>query len=432
MKKSLVLAMAMALGVTASAYAANPFSDVPAGHWAYDSISKLAAAGVIEGYGDDTFRGDRLMTRYEMAQIVAKAMAKGANVDKLAAEFADELDALGVRVAALEKKSDNVKITGQIRYRWATATAATDGGIKRSRHDLRSRLWFNGQVNSTWKYTGMLENIQTLGGNDVGDENTNFQRAFVTGRLGGVKVEAGRNHVKLVGGDSDVYENRVDHIKLMYGNKFKVAGWYGKPTALNAAPGPLQNYNQVSNYSKFAGVRLSYDWAKWGLYAEYDKFSGNKRPFTDGQNNKRDILGIGLDGKLGDFGLNLLYLHGNIKERAAGQPNKKNGFTVGLKYKGAKAAKVGSWGIEAKYYDQGNATYFAGRHGIEAVEGAFFPNAIARQNGFKGFRIGFNYTVAKNMVAKINYIDLKGKSDAALGNNKDKARTFYTQLIFTF
>ena len=76
MKKSLVLAMAMALGVTASAYAANPFSDVPAGHWAYDSISKLAAAGVIEGYGDDTFRGDRLMTRFEMAQIVAKAMAK--------------------------------------------------------------------------------------------------------------------------------------------------------------------------------------------------------------------------------------------------------------------------------------------------------------------------------------------------------------------
>ena len=104
------------LGVTASAYAANPFSDVPAGHWAYDSVAKLAAAGVIDGYGDTTFKGDRLMTRYEMAQIVAKAMAKGANVDKLAAEFADELDALGVRVAALEKKSDNVKITGQIRY----------------------------------------------------------------------------------------------------------------------------------------------------------------------------------------------------------------------------------------------------------------------------------------------------------------------------
>lgn len=103
MKKSLVLAMSMALSVTASAYAANPFSDVPAGHWAYDSINKLAAAGIIEGYGDATFGGDKLMTRYEMAQIVAKAMAKGANVDKLAAEFADKfalLTKMLIRLAA--------------------------------------------------------------------------------------------------------------------------------------------------------------------------------------------------------------------------------------------------------------------------------------------------------------------------------------------
>ena len=49
MKKSLVLAMAMALGVSATAFAANPFSDVPAGHWAYASVAKLAAAGI----GDD-------------------------------------------------------------------------------------------------------------------------------------------------------------------------------------------------------------------------------------------------------------------------------------------------------------------------------------------------------------------------------------------
>ena len=54
MKKSLVLAMAMALGVTASAYAANPFSDVPAGHWAYDSVNKLASAGIVR-YGKRHF-----------------------------------------------------------------------------------------------------------------------------------------------------------------------------------------------------------------------------------------------------------------------------------------------------------------------------------------------------------------------------------------
>ena len=168
MKKSLVLAMAMALGVTASAYAANPFSDVPAGHWAYDSINKLAAAGVIEGYGDTTFGGDKLMTRYEMAQIVAKAMAKGANVDKLAAEFADELDNLGVRVANLEKKADNVKVTGEMRYRYTDSS--NDGNTN---NDLRSRLWVNGQINDDWSYTGMLENTQDLTDN-AGNEDTSF------------------------------------------------------------------------------------------------------------------------------------------------------------------------------------------------------------------------------------------------------------------
>ena len=78
MKKSLVFAMAMALGVSATAFAANPFSDLPAGHWAYGAVAKLAAAGVVDGYPDGTFKGDKTMTRYEMAQIVAKALAKGA------------------------------------------------------------------------------------------------------------------------------------------------------------------------------------------------------------------------------------------------------------------------------------------------------------------------------------------------------------------
>ena len=196
-KKSLVLAMAMALGVTASAYAANPFSDVPAGHWAYDSVNKLAAAGIVDGNGNGTFGGDRLMTRYEMAQIVAKAMAKGANLDRLAAEFADELDSLGVRVAALEKKSDNVKITGQIRYEYA----GRDGDLKKTKgsiaqNRLRTRLFVNGQINEDWTYTARIQNDQKLK-DDVGNEDTWLNQAYVTGKLGGMKViaEIGRAHV---------------------------------------------------------------------------------------------------------------------------------------------------------------------------------------------------------------------------------------------
>jgi len=125
MKKTVAAAVAAAVVVGASATtfaAANPFSDVPSTHWAYQSVAKLAAAGVIEGYGDGTYRGDRQITRYEMAQMVAKAMAKNpsgaskAELDRLAAEFRDELDALGVRVAELEKYADKVIWQGKIEY----------------------------------------------------------------------------------------------------------------------------------------------------------------------------------------------------------------------------------------------------------------------------------------------------------------------------
>ena len=233
--------MAMALGVTASAYAANPFSDVPAGHWAYDSINKLAAAGVIEGYGDSTFGGDKLMTRYEMAQIVAKAMAKGANVDKLAAEFADELDNLGVRVANLEKKADNVKITGNIRYNYADYDE--DGYATK----LRSRIWVKGQVNDDWTYTGMLENIQDLKDN-AGNEDTKFQRAYVDGKIGGVAVEAGRLPLALVGGN--LYDTRADGVVASYGKDVKVTGFYAKPTNQGKA---------VQQYGDFMKTELEYD-----------------------------------------------------------------------------------------------------------------------------------------------------------------------------
>jgi hypothetical protein len=227
MKKSLVLAMAIAMGISASAFAANPFSDVPAGHWAYASIAKLAAAGVVDGYGDGTYRGDRLMTRYEMAQIVAKAMAKGANVDRLASEFADELDSLGVRVAKLEKKSDNVKITGYARYHYKDVTGSLLMMLMVTAYDskLRTRLWFTGAVNDNWNYVSMLQNDtilldQPMIKAGLTAEGTSFQRAYLEGRLGGAKVTAGRYNQTTV--DGNLYDNRMDGIKATYGKNVKL------------------------------------------------------------------------------------------------------------------------------------------------------------------------------------------------------------------
>ena len=428
MKKSLVLAMAMALGVTASAYAANPFSDVPAGHWAYDSISKLAAAGVIEGYGDDTFRGDRLMTRYEMAQIVAKAMAKGANVDKLAAEFADELDALGVRVAALEKKVDNVKIAGNIRYRWmenkissmSAERAATGAKDKKVTHDLRTRLTVTGTINDNWNYVGRFQNVHSFK-NYVGDDASYaWHIAHVNGRIGGVKIKAGRYHEALAGGDSDVYEDRIDAIKLMYGNKVRISAYYGIPTAANDAEVKDTTYGY---WKKALGFKLEGDLGKnVTLYGGLDRFFSGRGNWYDEDaktNTAVDVLDsnlwhVGLKANLGkDVKAEALYLHNKTDEEV-----KKNGFTVGLNYKGANPAKKGTWGFGVKYYNQGNGTYFS--HGFDA------DRTQDLDGGFKGFKVAANYTFDKGIVGNIHYYDFKAKE----GNEKSK--TLFTSVVFTF
>ena len=203
MKKSLVLAMALSLGLAGTAFAANPFSDVPNNHWAYASVSKLAQAGIIDGYGDDTFRGGKSITRYEMAQMVAKAMAKAdkadaaqqAMLDKLAAEFSAELNNLGVRVAKLEKNADNVAITGDMRLSYKnTKTKEAGVATKTDATQMRSRIYFNGQVNEDVKAVVMLQNTQDLATNGRGgtESNTTVERAYVEGKVNDVKVNMGR------------------------------------------------------------------------------------------------------------------------------------------------------------------------------------------------------------------------------------------------
>jgi len=95
MKKTLVtlLALVFVLSVAGAAFAApaNPFVDVPAKHWAYGAVAKLAKAGIIDGYGDGTFRGDKLMSRYEFAQATAKAMAKSDKADAELKALVDKL-----------------------------------------------------------------------------------------------------------------------------------------------------------------------------------------------------------------------------------------------------------------------------------------------------------------------------------------------------
>jgi S-layer homology domain len=124
MKRLATLVLAAGFGMSSlvtlgQSASATPFSDVPANHWAYQAIQSLAADGLVEGYPDGKFKGDRPLTRYEMAVLVARVIAKlqangagyasKADLDKLQKlidALKDELDSLGVRVTNLEDALD--------------------------------------------------------------------------------------------------------------------------------------------------------------------------------------------------------------------------------------------------------------------------------------------------------------------------------------
>ena len=432
MKKSLVLAMAMALGVTASAYAANPFSDVPAGHWAYDAVNKLAAEGVVDGYPDGTYGGDKLMTRYEMAQIVAKAMAKGANVDKLAAEFADELDSLGVRVANLEKKADNVKITGQIRASYRDV----DGDSKSHEGRLRTRLFVNGAINEDWTYTGRFENSQYYTGDKgaSGDDDVKLNWAYVTGKVGGVKVMAGRQDFKLHTGN--VIDATVDGAIVSYGDKVKLTGYVGK-AADSGTWDNLGDATVVDSNDKVVGTALQEDdrvyiadlSAKLGVVDAYVTY------YKADTLNENEIWNVGVAlPVVKDLKFTAEYMHGDAEVGDIVDVD-NNGYAFGLAYKGAKASQPGSWGVYANYFDQPVSTYL--EHTIDGYAPFAFDTVEYNVNtneatvdnasdGFKGYEVGANVALAKNIVAAVKYYDLEGRE----GNYDEQ--TIWSEVVFTF
>ena len=413
MKKSLVLAMAMALGVTASAYAANPFSDVPAGHWAYDAVNKLAAEGVVTGYPDGTFGGDKLMTRYEMAQIVAKAMANGANVDKLAAEFADELDSLGVRVANLEKKADNVKITGQIRASYKDVSGDHDG----HQGKLRTRLFVNGAVNEDWSYTGRLQNEQIYS-DETGNDDLDLNWAFVSGRIGGVKMDAGRMDFTY----ADVVDNRGDGIKLSYGNDVKLTGW--------AFKGSSDNEKWATTVDSDDRVYVV------GVEAGIGAVDADVRYYNaDTDERQQEIYEVALAGEIAkDLTLRGSCFYGESDTDTIMDDGDDNGWLVGLSYKGAKASKPGSWGVYANYSDRPwntyiNPTAFSGYADYPYQYGVSdFANQLLgiAADGYEGYEIGANVTLAKNIVAGVKYFDFEERE-----GSKD-AQTLWSEVVFTF
>ena len=119
MKRYSVALVVAVLVAFAAPVLANPFSDVPFSHWAYDAVKRLTEKGIMTGMPDGTFKGEKGVSRYELAVTLARALEKLPRgkvdvtdiktLERLTIEFADELALLGVKVTALEDELQTVR-----------------------------------------------------------------------------------------------------------------------------------------------------------------------------------------------------------------------------------------------------------------------------------------------------------------------------------
>ncbi len=177
--KAAIAACFACAAVTVSA--ANPFTDVASDDWAYQAVASLSDEGVIDGYPDGTFRGDKHVTRYEIAQIVARLMAKEDTLNasqketlaKLSSQYANELKDLGVRIAELEKKRGATDLITELRVQSIDRYDNVFKGNVQKHNELSTRVRLNTitPVNDRVHLYGQIETILDMNGKESYDVN---------------------------------------------------------------------------------------------------------------------------------------------------------------------------------------------------------------------------------------------------------------------
>ena len=390
MKKILTIAAVLALTAGAS-YAANPFSDVSQDDWAYEAVSDLSVQGVVEGYPDGTFKGERNMTRYELAQIVARMLAKEdqlnaeqkATLNKLAAEFADELANLGVRVSNLEKKVGNIYWSGDARMQYQHNRTFQYKGDREWPHFDKSDSWtgrmrinVKGQVNDQVTVHGRFVNEMDF---QNGDSSSTYmdrlyakwepnEKTYVTiGRQGvaldrtgtfwdedgvfdgivagydngKIGIEAGYGRFKDAYKD-DSYMYPDDPWGFFYDGTASMEAWYGKLTG---------HIGEKADISAFYLKNTNTPDGMWYEYGDYyaGKFSVWGAGATIDLGNKFTLDGDYVRTKIPDYGHAALW-------------------TAGLTYGKVDPKKAGSWSLGVHYVKAENGSYILGNSALDMTD----------------------------------------------------------------
>lgn len=425
MKKSITAALSTALvvGAMGTTFAsANPFSDVPKNHWAYDAVQQLANEGIVEGYGDGTYQGEKNITRYEMAQMVAKAMAKSETlstrnqqiVHRLAAEFANELNSLGARVSNLERNADKVKWTGEACYTYSSERH--QDARNKNNNELAIRFEPSAEINPNISVKARL-NTQMESSYDT-DGDIKLNRLFMDGQWKNFNLKVGKVPTQdatgvILDNDNDSFPGAV----VSYGNKVQLTAGGGRwSNTRDIYSDSLKKYASVRGFDNtvnywFSGV--GYDGGKLNLGATYHHLSGDdlKVKSSTGTNPYVDIVGVNAEYR---FDKNIGVSGSYAKNFNANNQNKAGTFQ--LNYKHANPSDVGSWGVYTAYRYLGN--------------NVSFHNAFEVMNaGQRGYEIGGNYTVFQNTVASLRYFD---GADINRPRDKNAAKSVFGRVQFLF
>lgn len=260
--KAAIAACFACAAVTVSA--ANPFTDVSSDDWAYQAVASLSDEGVIDGYPDGTFRGDKHVTRYEIAQIVARLMAKEDTLNasqketlaKLSSQYANELKDLGVRIAELEKKRGATDLITELRVQSIDRYDDVFKGKKHNEISTRVRLNTITPVNDRVHLYGQIETILDMNGKNSYDVNRYDWNKEKEGKTGAAANRTGY-------GDGDFHLNRL----------WTTYHFGPKQDTTNLPYGPSKNLIGIGQFPVKMGVTgYTYDGEVKGVFASFGDY----------------------------------------------------------------------------------------------------------------------------------------------------------------
>ncbi|HEY3423290.1 MAG TPA: S-layer homology domain-containing protein [Negativicutes bacterium] len=432
MRKRLIALFVVTLtifGMTNVVLAANnPFDDVPTKHWAYAAVNKLVEEGIVDGDGHGKFGGDKLLTRYEMAQLVGKAISHAdkadaenkALIDKLAKEYSEELKNLGVRVQALETKDDkNMKFSGLgwARYEWNNAphdnsSYSSFTGIPTGSNDIWTRLLLYADK----KIDDNSRVRITIGGDSVDNVSSSsssspfqFYEGYYESKAGNVTWAAGRFFE--FNGDRFLWGGPwADGVRVSFGKDVI--------TTIREVKQGVYNWNMADVHTN-----LNKNTELWLEYV-----GDHNRVMYDSKAIGLVYKGIPNITLNGDFGINSAT---TAKSEAGGST--PCGYYVQAKYKGAIPSLVGSNGFSVNYRhgDYGFDPYgYASGLDLPQPYNWSYPGFGGALDNRSGFSFGAEQTISPNAILLLNYGLLKANTLSVV-TQKDQ-KYFIAQMMYFF